>query len=502
MLNLTANIASVLVAVILGFFFTPFLMHHLGPASFAMLPIATTIISYFSLFSHVVASAVSRQLSLAVHGKHSHSVATVFLTGGRASRLLALILLPAIVCAAFLAPAVLSTPAGNKLEVSILMIAVGISLLANLFAVRDSSMLIAKNCIYVDAFATIIQTVLRIGVATALLLVFEPRLWFVAAGLIVGSVIAQSYRAIMIASKFPETRDVNARYEASIIRAAGFTASGVGIGRVSNLVLLSSDVIIVNLLFGATESGFYAAVLQIALLLRLAGTNIAMPFSPTVLNRFNAGDVEGSVEAARSSVRAVGNMLAIPTGLLLGAHSVFLVAWLGSDFAPHSNYLIIMLVLLPATASSQPLLAIILAADRNRVSGLAVLAFGFLHLGAGYTLAVLFDLGPIGIALSATIVIALKGLVFIPLFVARICARDPGPFFLEFLPPLLVLFVTTLATKIAIAASGADSLVRLALIFMPVALFSTLLAFALTKEADQAIVIQNLRSIGTKAEKS
>ncbi|MEA3057478.1 MAG: hypothetical protein QOF34_293, partial [Sphingomonadales bacterium] len=65
-LNLATTVAGFMISVVVGLWFTPFLLHRLGPAAYGLIPLATTVVSYFSLLSQTLSSALTRTISMAL----------------------------------------------------------------------------------------------------------------------------------------------------------------------------------------------------------------------------------------------------------------------------------------------------------------------------------------------------------------------------------------------------------------------------------------------------
>src|SRR5678816_3764182 len=74
--NLVANVGQLALSMVVGAWYVPFLVHHLGPAGYGLILLTSLLTSYMGLITLGLESAVARSLALAL-GKDDHQQANL-----------------------------------------------------------------------------------------------------------------------------------------------------------------------------------------------------------------------------------------------------------------------------------------------------------------------------------------------------------------------------------------------------------------------------------------
>src|SRR5689334_17187852 len=75
-INLGANLGQLGLSLVAGVLYVPFLVHHLGPAAYGLIPLSTALTSYMALITLALNSAVGRYLTIALE-KEDHAKANL-----------------------------------------------------------------------------------------------------------------------------------------------------------------------------------------------------------------------------------------------------------------------------------------------------------------------------------------------------------------------------------------------------------------------------------------
>src|SRR4030042_6530781 len=92
--NITANIAYFVLNLGIGIWLVPYLIRHLGVASYGLVPLAISITAYMSLLTISLNGAVSRYLTIDLQKKDNKSANQFFNTAFFGSLGLVLLILP------------------------------------------------------------------------------------------------------------------------------------------------------------------------------------------------------------------------------------------------------------------------------------------------------------------------------------------------------------------------------------------------------------------------
>ena len=480
---MVTSLASTLTSMLLGLWFIPYLISRLGPAAYGLIPLATTIVNYFSLLSQSAGTSVSRHLSVALHASDEAAPARLFQSAKKAFLILTAALVVPIAAVSIAAPQIVHVPAGTENAARFLFAAVGVTLLLTVYSTPHRSVLFTRKLLYIDANANILHTIIRTALAVLLFSLFGASLVYVAVGLIVGAALSTLMRIAAVRRFEPQLRAGRHPIDRNVIREIGVTASGLMFGQLAAIVLLSSDLLLVNLWFGAHLAGYYAAVLQLALIVRLTGLNLGTIFTPTILDFGAKGVTDTMVASAQSAMRALGLLVTLPVAIIAGCGGTLLALWLGESFRSYGTILGIMLLGMPLTICVQPLFAVTLACDKTRTPGFVAVATGLAHIALSYLLSVVAGLGPIGVAISAVTVLVFKNVIFTPAYAARLIDRPVSVFLQPMLGQSLVLIVVFAVTRLLIWSFAPTKLFQLVLLCAPAGALAALLAFlALSNE--------------------
>ena len=89
------------------------------------------------------------------------------------------------------------------------------------------------------------------------------------------------------------------------------------INQIGSLLFLQIDLIIVNLLFGATASGEYAVVFIWATLIRGIAYTLSGILNPMILTYYAKEKFDQIIQVSKSAVKGLGLFMALPIGLYL-----------------------------------------------------------------------------------------------------------------------------------------------------------------------------------------
>src|SRR6478672_7338267 len=78
--NLFANVGSLGLSMLVGVWYVPFLVGHLGVAAYGLIPLASTLTSYMSLITLGLNSAVGRSLTIALEREDHAQANRIFNT--------------------------------------------------------------------------------------------------------------------------------------------------------------------------------------------------------------------------------------------------------------------------------------------------------------------------------------------------------------------------------------------------------------------------------------
>ncbi|MHB9131494.1 MAG: lipopolysaccharide biosynthesis protein [Armatimonadota bacterium] len=455
-LNIFANIANFAVGLFVGFWFTPYLIHHLDIASYGLISLATTLTGYLGLFTMALNSAVGRYLTIALTRQNEEEANRYFNTSLFGTLLLCGILLGPSIGFAWHIDHVINVPAGLEvLQVRVLFLCtLAVFLLATIGTPFEVSSFCC-NRFDLRNMVAIGGTLFRIALVVTLFTFTIPSLAKVGIGLLAGAVIAFFGALIIWRILTPGLHIQGHHFSWTAMKQLTSTGGWVTVNNAGALLFLGIDLLVVNKLLGAQAGGHYAAILQWSALLRAFAGVIASVFAPTITAYYARGDMDGLIRYSRLAVKFLGLVMALPIGLICGLSYPLLQIWLGKPFAGLAPLLSLMTIHLCINLGIVPLFNLQMAANRVRWPGIVTFITGAINLGLALLLADRVGWGMYGVAAAGAIMLTAKNAVFTPLYGAHILRKPLLTFFRELLP---IVVMTVLVAGIGWGAARIWSL--------------------------------------------
>jgi membrane protein EpsK len=442
-LNLIANCTNFAVSIIIGFWFTPFLIKNLGLSSYGLIPLALTMTSYLSLVTLLINSATGRYMIIALEKKDFDTANRIFNTVLISS--FSAILVIGLITTFLLTPILhfLRVPQGNEHSLYILFICtiVGFSIttIENPFEISTYCL----NRFDLRNLISLSGSIIRV-VAVALLFYFlKPQIWHIGAGIVLSALFTFCLSFYISRLLLPKLRIAWHLWDYSQFRQISGTSIWIFISQIGTILLINIDLLVVNRLFGPTDSGAYASISQWSSLMRSLATTNSGVFAPTIISLFAQRDIKEMIGYTHRAVRLISVLILLPVSFLFGFSKPLLLLWIGSSVVPYAPLLMIMLVHLPLSLSYLPLHHISIATNNVRIPGIVQIFAGIINLGLAIYLSRIPSLGFYGIALAGAIVLFVRNVLFTPLYAAHIINKPLLTFMRQVFPIFIISIISS-----------------------------------------------------------
>lgn len=418
-LNVSSNVALVLLNIVVGLWFTPYLITVLGVAMFGISSLANSLSSYVLIINSAVISAVGRYLSIHMRRGETAAANRTFNTALALSVAATLASLPLIGAIAYLSPRWFDIPPDQE-TAAIWLFAIAMAT-ATVVMVRGvfTASAFVRNRLELQNVVLAANIVGRTVVTVILFVVVIPSLWAISWGLVVGSLVSFVLALVVWRRLTPELRLNRRDFDRSQLRSLSGMSGWLGINLVGSTLLLNIDLVVVNRLLGATAQGRYASVWQWVLLLHTLARTVASALLPITLSQYAAGDLMRMKTVSQQAVKFLGLALALPVGLLLAFATPLLLVWLGPDFADLAPLLQVMTFHLAVNLAVSPLMSIQVALNKVVWPALVTLGSGLVTVVLAFQWGRIDALG-MGVTLAAAVGLTLRSALFTPLYSARI----------------------------------------------------------------------------------
>ena len=433
-LNVLSNATYIGALTVYTFWMTPYLIGFLGIAAYGMIPLTQNLISYTSILTTALNTAVSRFLTIELEQHKVDQANKTFNTSLFSILGLFLFLTPIFLIAAIAFPNIFDIPAGWETDASwlfiIMAVAFFITVITGVFSVSTfiHSEFTKYNLVNLAGLA------FRVGCLVFLFSLFHPHLWYAGAGFLLTALITLLGSLLLWRKLTPELKIMKSAFDRTRLKEQMGMGGWVVVNMVGAQLLSRVDLIIVNAFYGAVITGGYATLVQFTLLMEYLVSAAGGVIRPIILIKYARQDIPGLRELCIQAVKMLGYALALPVGLLCGFSIPFLSLWLGRSFQNLSFLMIAIIIHQALNYSVRPMLFIHTAYNKVRWPGIATLICGLASVVLGLLFATWNHWGAIGVALAVGLTWTIKNAIYMPLYTAHIMKLKWWAFFPSLMP--------------------------------------------------------------------
>jgi membrane protein EpsK len=438
-LNLISNIAYFLVNVVIGILLVPYFLSTLGIAAYGLIPLATSITGYVTIVIDSLNTSVSRFLTVDLHHEDYKAANRTFNTAFFGLSIIIVCMIPVAIVVSWLIPALFHVPQGQDTGMTLLFIGVCMSFFIRAWSGNYTVQLFAYNRIDLQNIVNLTNVVVQTGLIVLFFFFFGPHIALIGGAYLIGAIVASVVSIILAKRICPHLRVSFHSFDRSKVRDIFSMSWWVVINQIGSLLFLQIDLIVVNLIFGATATGQYAIAFQWSNLLRSIASVLAFVLTPVVLIYYARNQTASLIRVSKSAVKLMGLSMALPIGLVCGFAPQLLSIWVGPKFAFLSLLMIILTVHLVINLAVLPLFAINVAYNEVRVPGIVTLIMGIGNFSLAIILSMYSGLGYYGVAIAGAIVLTMKNVFFIPWYATKILNINVHTFTRSMMPGILAL---------------------------------------------------------------
>lgn len=454
------------VSIGVGIWFTPFLVTRLGPESYGLVMLAVVVVSYAGplaqtlstslavAFAHAGADAANRDNPAALQTAMDRAMALSL----RVSLILALLLVPL----ALGGPWLLGISGAFRTEAGTILLLTGLAFVVWVLGSPLSAILYAANRTDLGSYLQAAQNLVRVAGAVILIALLGWGSYATPVAALLGAAVALLAAGWACRTVSP----LRLRYRRLAAGGGlGLRATGGSVlaYSVSTMLLLGTELLVVNYMASEAAAGIYAAVIQIPVLVRSAMLNLSSVFGPRVLALRAAGETRAAQAATADAMKLLGIMIALPAGVVLAAGPLVLEVWLGPAFAPYAPVLQLGMAGSVLLVAAQPLYA--LAIWERRVGVPAAIRGGAVafYLIAAVVLFKATSLGLVSVAAGLAAALVLPELLVMAPYSARIGAAPLATFLKPFAAVSVAVGIAWVATRLVLLAWTPDTILMLCL---------------------------------------
>jgi len=432
--NLFANILYFILNVIIGLFLVPFFIDSLGVASYALVPLATSLTGYVNLVVQSLNTSVSRYLTIDLQRKEFKKANITFNTALFGTLGIILLMLPLVILISYYAPSFFEIPASQENAARILFLGVISSFLLRAWGSNFGVSLFAYNRLDLQNLVNAVNILVQVGLIILLFRFYSPSLVYIGLAYLIGAAAA-FVLTIVFSRKINPHLKVNIKdFRRSKVNEITGMGGWVIINQIGTLLFLQIDLIVVNKLFGTVAGGEYSVVLTWSMLLRTIAGMLVGVLTPVILTYYAKKRIDELIEVSKKAVKFTGLAMALPIGYICGFAPQLLSLWVGPEFARLSLLMVLMLFHLVINLPVMPLFAINVAYNKVRIPGIVTFFMGIGNFLLAVMIPYLTGWNYYGVALAGAIMLTLKNAFFTPWYATKVLGISRTTFLKSMIP--------------------------------------------------------------------
>ena len=379
--NFFTNILSLIANIVIGIYYTPFLVGSLGVSAYGVVPLALIINQYIGTITSALTSSFSRFYSISIQKKDDEQASRNISTASGVVLIIIAVLSPFLFAIIKNIDSVFNIPveyvASSKLLFSFTIFSFFCSLFSSLLNVT----LYSKNRLDVMNMIKIIRQVLKL---VCIIIFFE----LVAVDLVYVGLSNLSVEVLVLLISLyyfikmrPKNLKVGFKYfnKATLIAIFAMTIWTL-VHTLGDTAIYRIDNIAVNRLWGIKDSGMLGAISEFGSYILLVTSTFASLFGPLMLIAYSKNRHDEVIDIALNQSYIVGIVSAILAGVLSGFGYPLLKIWINETVAQNSDWLIIKLIPIPFCAAGGVLAFVYRTWNKVKFPAIATLVLGFANI--------------------------------------------------------------------------------------------------------------------------
>lgn len=437
--NLAMNIISFVTNVLIGLWLVPYLIRYLGVAAYGLVPLAMILTDYMNVINLSINGSVARFYVLEVQAGNWKAASSVFSTAFFGMVFLILLQIPILGTIVANVSSIVTVPTGLITDAVVLFgFTFGGYLTSLLSSILNSSMY-ALNRLDLSQTVSILRIIVRITIIIVLFNIHDVSLVSVGIANFTAAIAVFIFSFYWNRKLAPEVKIGFSFFDAKRLKGIFSMGGWLIVNQIGYLLFLKIDIFLINKLMGASQAGEYAALVQWNGLIRTFAGILSGIFAPVIMIYYARKEIEKVISYTEFSIRYLTIFLVLVCGIISGFAQPILSLWLGDSFANKSNVLSAMLMPLAFAMSTQSVLSVNRAYNKVMIPALVTVGMGVMNFVTSYLL-IIHGYGFMGVALSGSIWLFMKNVIFTPIYGAYIM-EIPYITLMKSLPVNLVLIV-------------------------------------------------------------
>jgi O-antigen/teichoic acid export membrane protein len=392
--NILLTIIGFVINTVVSFLLAPYVIQKLGVEAYGFVSLGSQFVNYAAIAGIALNSMASRFISIEIHQGNWENANKYFSSVWVANlALIGFLTLPAFGLIYFLND-VLNVSAALLKDVQILFVFLFINyFIGTAFSAFTVSTFVT-NKLYLKSWREIEGRLLYAGLLVLLFTYVTPGVYFIGLATSITALYTAAFNWHYLRKFLPQVRISLQGFNWTTVKeliSSGIWNTVIHLGQILTQGL---DLLIVNLLLGATLMGTLALSKTIPVMFISLVGMIAGVFAPTYTMHYANGNRTELLASVRYSMKVLGVMVNVPVAVFAAFGESFYQLWLPGQNAAQLHQLSVLAMLTVVVSGPiNGLYSILTATNRVKANALAVVITGMLNFALVWLLLTQFELG-------------------------------------------------------------------------------------------------------------
>jgi len=382
-LNLYTNILALLTNVLVGIYYTPYLVNNLGLAAYGILPLALIINQYISVATQTLTHAYTRFYSVALQKGDYDEASKDISTSMVVVLLISAFVVPLGVFIILKANTLFQIPGELLASAQILFGFTILSFIVSLFSSLLNVTLYAINRLDLMNVMKIIRTAFKLVVVIVLFETIRVDVSMVGLTNLLTEVVVLVMSVYLFYSYKPsQVHLALTLFDKSVLFAIMGMSVWVLIQIFGDTLLYRTDNLIVNHYWGVEASGALGAVSAIGSYMSTIVSVIGSLFGPLILIAYAKENHSEVMSLLIEQSTIVGCLSAVLAGTISGFGPILLDIWLGNNMGMYSWWLFMKMIVLPYYAAGGIMAFVYRSWNRVKFPAIGTIVLGIVDIAS------------------------------------------------------------------------------------------------------------------------
>lgn len=420
-INLATGIFTMLVALVINFFLSSFIVAELGEEANGFTQLANNFVTYASLLTLAFNSMAARFISVSYHEGKLDKMKEYYSSVIVCNVLMVLILTPLAIVTVIDLENLVVIENANIEHVKVLFACVFINFFANLVISVYSISTFALNQIYLQNIVNAFRTALNGVILLIAFNLLEPKIYYVSLCSLLLTLAAVPVYAFLQRRIMPQLRfsirDFRVKAVGQMLKSGIWNTVNQG----GNMLMTGLDLLLANLFVSPAMMGLLSVAKVIPNAIISLASTLNSNFAPEIVMQYSKHNKAEMLHTLRSNMKISSVLISIPIMTFCCFGVRFYSLWVPSLDARTLTILSFLtcMALIPS-AGTQTLYNVFTATNHLRVNSVAFLCTGIMNLGIVYFLLEKTLLGVYAIAGVSSSLTIIRNLIITVPYTARL----------------------------------------------------------------------------------